>query len=156
MLCFRDKGIGKGCAEKITVGFFNRYQSASGMGKDKPDDPWDKTVALQAGPIEDVESVSIFEQHPNWQTHIGTTLEQSLRAEFITFLKANSEVIVWSYNNMPAVSSDIISHRLSICPTFKPIHQKRRAYDVGRYEAMQVEVDKLPVIGFILEVSYPT
>ncbi|CAL8116974.1 unnamed protein product [Prunus armeniaca] len=34
--------------------------------------------------------------------------------------------------------------------------EKRRAYDLERYEAMKAKVDKLSTIGFIKEVDYPT
>ncbi|CAL8996497.1 unnamed protein product [Prunus brigantina] len=87
---------------------------------------------------------------------IGTSLSQELRSDLIAFLRLNSEVFAWSYNDMPGISPDIISHRLSINPAVRPVRQKRRAYDPERYEAMKAEVDKLSTIGFIKEVDYPT
>ncbi|KAM1567068.1 hypothetical protein ACFX1Z_045668 [Malus domestica] len=57
---------------------------------------------------------------------------------------------------MPGISPDIICHRLSIDPKTKPVRQKRRSYDVERYEAMKAEVEKLKGIGFVREVNYPT
>ncbi|KAM1908277.1 hypothetical protein ACFX14_027815 [Malus domestica] len=57
---------------------------------------------------------------------------------------------------MPGISLDIIYHRLSIDPKTKPVRQKRRSYDVERYEVMKAEVEKLKGIGFIREVNYPT
>ncbi|CAL9020832.1 unnamed protein product [Prunus brigantina] len=86
---------------------------------------------------------------------IGTSLSPSLRSEFISFLRANSEVFAWSYGDMPGISPDVISHKLSINPSFKPVRQKRRSYDTERYEAMKAEVDKLQTIGFIREVTFP-
>ncbi|KAM2479646.1 hypothetical protein TB2_003286 [Malus domestica] len=50
----------------------------------------------------------------------------------------------------------IICHSLSIDPKTKPVRQKRRSYDVERYEAMKVEVEKLKGIGFVHEVNYLT
>ncbi|BFG25441.1 hypothetical protein CerSpe_117150 [Prunus speciosa] len=82
-------------------------------------------------------------------------LNATLRAEFIQFLRQNSEVFAWSYNDMPGISPDVISHKLSISPAFKPVGQKRRSYDAERYEAMKNEVDKLMTIGFIREAVYP-
>ncbi|KAM1230057.1 hypothetical protein ACFX2G_041150 [Malus domestica] len=58
--------------------------------------------------------------------------------------------------DMPGISSDIICHRLSIDPKTKPVRQKRRSYDVERYEAMKAEVEKLKSICFVHEVNYPT
>ncbi|KAI5348602.1 hypothetical protein L3X38_001489 [Prunus dulcis] len=56
---------------------------------------------------------------------------------------------------MPGIAPEVISHKLSISPAYKPVRQKRRSYDVERYEAMRTEVDKLQTIGFIREATYP-
>ncbi|XP_021812768.1 uncharacterized protein LOC110755796 [Prunus avium] len=106
-------------------------------------------------PAEDLETVALDESQPDRYVRIGTMLNATLRAEFIQFLRRNSEVFAWSYNDMPGISPDIISHKLSISPAFKPIRQKPRSYDAERYEAMKNEVDKLMTIGFIREAVYP-
>ncbi|CAL8992010.1 unnamed protein product [Prunus brigantina] len=82
---------------------------------------------------------------------IGTSLSQELRSDLVTFLCLNSEVFAWSYNDMPGISPDIISHHLSVNPVIRPVRQKRRAYDPERYKAMKAEVDRLSTIGFIKE-----
>ncbi|KAI5350813.1 hypothetical protein L3X38_003704 [Prunus dulcis] len=56
---------------------------------------------------------------------------------------------------MPGIAPEVISHKLSISPAYKPVRQKRRSYDAKRYEAMRTEVDKLQTIGFIREATYP-
>ncbi|KAI5322547.1 hypothetical protein L3X38_031619 [Prunus dulcis] len=56
---------------------------------------------------------------------------------------------------MPGIAPEIISHKLSISPAYKPVRQKHRSYDAERYEAMRTEVDKLQTIGFIREAAYP-
>lgn len=57
---------------------------------------------------------------------------------------------------MPDISPEVISHKLSICPTFKPTRLKRMGYDAEWYEAMRLEVDKLQTIGFIQGMTYLT
>ncbi|CAL8164014.1 unnamed protein product [Prunus armeniaca] len=121
---------------------------------ERPDDPRDDNVTPQAQPAEELETISISDTLDQ-QTRIGTSLSPSLRIDFITFLRANSEVFAWSYNDIPGISPDVINHKLSISPSFKPVRQKRRSYDAERYEAMNTEVDKLQAIGFIREVTYP-
>ncbi|CAL8175328.1 unnamed protein product [Prunus armeniaca] len=106
--------------------------------------------------MEDLELVTLDENIPDRQVRIGTSLSQELRSDLVAFLRLNSEVFAWSYNDMPGISPEIISHRLSINPAIRPVRQKRRAYDPERYEAMRAEVDKLTSIGFIKEVDYPT
>ncbi|KAI5330104.1 hypothetical protein L3X38_029501 [Prunus dulcis] len=56
---------------------------------------------------------------------------------------------------MPSIAPEVISHKLTISPAYKPVRQKRRSYDAERYEAMRTEVDKLQTIGFIREATYP-
>ncbi|CAL8168816.1 unnamed protein product [Prunus armeniaca] len=104
----------------------------------------------------DLELVTLDENIPDRQVRIGTSLSQELRSDLVPFLRLNSEVFAWSYNDMPGISPEIISHRLSINPAVRPVRQKRRAYDPERYEAMKAKVDKLTSIGFIKEVDYPT
>ncbi|CAL9019127.1 unnamed protein product [Prunus brigantina] len=123
-------------------------------GTDPPDDPRDDNATPQAQPAEELETISLSDVQDR-QVRIGTSLSPSLRSEFISFLRANSEVFAWSYDDMPGISPDVISHKLSIYPSFKPVKQKRRSYDTERYEAMKAEVDKLQTIGFIREVTYP-
>ncbi|KAM0977044.1 hypothetical protein ACFX2C_019872 [Malus domestica] len=87
---------------------------------------------------------------------IGTTLSPLIRLALIFFLQENTKVFAWSYEDMPGISLDIICHHLSIDPKTKPVRQKRRSYNVERYEAMKAEVEKLKGIGFVHEVNYPT
>ncbi|CAL2277651.1 unnamed protein product [Prunus armeniaca] len=56
---------------------------------------------------------------------------------------------------MPDISPEVIIHKLSISPAYKPMRQKCRSYDAERYEAMRTEVDKLQAIDFIREATYP-
>ncbi|KAI5343814.1 hypothetical protein L3X38_011690 [Prunus dulcis] len=56
---------------------------------------------------------------------------------------------------MPGIDPEVISHKLTISPAYKPVRQKRRSYDAERYEAMRTEIDKLQTIGFIREATYP-
>ncbi|KAM1799675.1 hypothetical protein ACFX12_033583 [Malus domestica] len=104
-------------------------------GNSQPDDPRDDSFTQQAQLAEELENVSISKDHPD---HM------------------NAEVFAWSYKDMQGISPDIICHHLSIDLKTKPVKQKRRSYDVERYEAMKAEVEKLKNIGFVLEVNYPT
>ncbi|CAL2260077.1 unnamed protein product [Prunus armeniaca] len=125
-------------------------------GTKRPEDPREESATQQAEPVEDLELVTLHEDILDRQVRIGTSLSQELRSDLIAFLRLNSEVFAWSYNDMPGISPDVISHRLSINPVVRPVRQKRCAYDPERYEAMKAEVDKLSTIGFIKEVDYPT
>ncbi|CAL8084637.1 unnamed protein product [Prunus armeniaca] len=111
--------------------------------------PKRRTPTPQAQPAEELETVALNEGQPDRCVKIGTTLAPSLRTKFIEFLQHYSEVFARSYDDMPSISLEIISHKLSISPAYKPVLQKRHSYDDEWYEAMRTEVDKLQAINFI-------
>ena len=49
----------------------------------------------------------------------------------------------------------MITHRLNISPSFKPIKQKRRSLALERQKAVNEEVNKLHQVKAIREVEYP-
>lgn len=54
------------------------------------------------------------------------------------------------------ISTEVISHKLTLYTSTNPIQQKRCAFDEEKYQAIQLEVAKLKKIDFIREVNYPT
>ncbi|CAL8120729.1 unnamed protein product [Prunus armeniaca] len=118
------------------------------------DDPREETPTPVVHPAEELKIVILNEEYPDRCVKIGTTLDPDLRMQFIDFLRHQEEVFAWFYDDMPDISPDVISHKLSISPVYKPVRQKRRSYDAERYEAIRIEVDKLKAIGFIREATY--
>lgn len=57
---------------------------------------------------------------------------------------------------MPITEPKVIVHHLNMDPDYKSIQQKRFVLTLGRYEAIQVEVEKLEQTRFIKKVIYPT
>lgn len=96
-----------------------------------------------------METIVLNEKYSKRTMRICITLSGALWSEFIDFLHMHSKVFIWSYDDMPGISLEAISHPLSLSPTFKPMGQKRLSYDTKQYEAMKVEVEKLSAIGFI-------
>ncbi len=56
---------------------------------------------------------------------------------------------------MSGINPSIISHRLNIDPSLRPVKQKRRVFAPKRNDAIMEEVDKLLTANFIREVFYP-
>ena len=56
---------------------------------------------------------------------------------------------------MGGIDPAIITHRLNINPSFKPVKQKIRSFAPERQKAINEEVDKLLQAGVIREVGYP-
>ena len=56
---------------------------------------------------------------------------------------------------MGGIDPAIITHKLNVSPSFKPIKQKRRSFALERQKAINEEVGKLLQAGAIREVEYP-
>jgi hypothetical protein len=55
---------------------------------------------------------------------------------------------------MPGIPREVIEHKLSIDPAFKPIKQKEIRYTPERQETIRLEVNKLLEARFIRPVDY--
>uniref|UniRef100_A0A2N9ERL6 Reverse transcriptase n=1 Tax=Fagus sylvatica TaxID=28930 RepID=A0A2N9ERL6_FAGSY len=60
-----------------------------------------------------------------------------------------------SHDDMPSISTNVITHKLNVNPSTTPVKQKRRVFAPERNAAVVEEVDKLLKAGFIREVYYP-
>ncbi|RRC42143.1 reverse transcriptase-like protein, partial [Escherichia coli] len=73
----------------------------------------------------------------------------------ISFLQEHSDCFAWSHDDMIGIDPNVISHKLNVDPTFKPIKQKRRKFAPERNKVINDEVDNLLKTGKIREVKYP-
>ena len=56
---------------------------------------------------------------------------------------------------MPGIDPSVITHRLNVYLSSKPVHQKKRVFAPERDNAIKEEVQKLTTAQFIREVYYP-
>ena len=56
---------------------------------------------------------------------------------------------------MSGINPSVITHRLNVHPSFKPVQQKKIVFAPNRDNAIKEEVQKLTVAKFIQEVYYP-
>ena len=56
---------------------------------------------------------------------------------------------------MPRIDPSVITHRLSVYPSFKPVRQKKKVFAPEQDNAIREEVQKLTTTRFIREVYYP-
>jgi len=82
-------------------------------------------------------------------------LGKELIAELTSFLRENVNTFVWSPEEWPGVSVEIVAHELNVDPTFKPVKLKRRKLGRERAEAVKAEVEKLLRMSSITEAKYP-
>ena len=56
---------------------------------------------------------------------------------------------------MPRVSSDVITHKLNVYPTYHLMKQKKRNFFLDRSQAINEKDAKLLKANFICKVNYP-
>jgi len=103
---------------------------------------------------EELRRVPLLDEEHN--TAVGMTMAV-VEAEIMhVALKKNIDMFAWTPTNMPGLSQDIITHRLSIFREARPISQKKRDLGVEKCLAAKAEADKLLLAGFIREARYTT
>ncbi|XP_052177535.1 uncharacterized protein LOC127791591 [Diospyros lotus] len=130
-----------------------RPSSRSGVSYDL--DPREVDCDKATGPVEELEEVPISEVDAERCLKLGKNLAPEVKCQLIEFLKTNLDVFAWNHEDMVGIAPEVMSHRLNIDPSYKPVRQKRRPMTPERYAALKEEVDKLLVNGFIREAHYP-
>ena len=105
-------------------------------------------------PSEELEPVQLDDQ-PEHLAYIGSKLAEDVRDPLIHFLKQNVEVFAWKQEDMGGIDPTVITHKLNVSPSFKPVKQKRRSFALKRKKAINEEVRKLLQSRVIREVDYP-
>ena len=111
-------------------------------------------VITRPEPSEELEPV-LLDNDPEHLAYIGSKLTEDLKNLLIHFLKQNKDVFSWKQADMGGIDPTVITHRLNVSPSFKPIKQKRRSFTPKRQKAINEEVNKLLQAGAIREVEYP-
>ena len=108
-------------------------------------------VNTRPEPSEELEPVQL-DDNPEHLAYIGSKLAEYLRSLLIHFLKHNKDVFAWKQEDMGGIAPTIITHRLNVSPSFKPVKQKKRSFALERQKAINEEVSKLLRPGAIGEV----
>uniref|UniRef100_A0A2N9IJ88 Uncharacterized protein n=1 Tax=Fagus sylvatica TaxID=28930 RepID=A0A2N9IJ88_FAGSY len=106
-------------------------------------------------PSGELDTIELEDGQPERTTKIGADLPPKMKESLVQFLKDNKDVFAWSHEDMPGINPSIISHKLNVDPSLRPIKQKRRVFAPERNNAIMEEVDKLLAANFIREVFYP-
>ena len=99
-----------------------------------------------------LEDVLLDENKPEKFTRIGTSMEKKTKQNLVQFLKKSIDVFAWSHEDMPSIDLSVITYRLNVYPSSKPVRQKKRAFTPKRDNAIKEEVQKLTTTKFIWEV----
>ena len=111
-------------------------------------------VLTRPEPSEELEPVSL-DEYPKHLPYNSSKLTEDLKIPLTHFLRQNKDVFVWKQADMGGIDPIVITHRLNVNPSFKPVKQKRRSFVPERQKEINEEVDKLLQAGAIREVEYP-
>ena len=111
-------------------------------------------VLSRPEPLEELEPV-LLDDDPEHLAYIGSKLAENLKNLLIHFLRQNKDVFAWKQADIGGIDPTVITHRMNVSPSFKPIKQKRRSFAPERQKAINEEVNKLLQTGAIREIEYP-
>jgi len=103
---------------------------------------------------EELRRVPLLDKEHN--TVVGTTMAAAEAEIMYVARKKNMDMFAWTPTDMPGVSPDIITHRLSIFKEARPISQKKRDLGDEKLLAAKTEAEKLLSVRFIREARYTT
>ena len=110
---------------------------------------------IVAEPTEALEDIPLDKDDPGKSTRIGADLDGKINKGLICFLRENIDVFAWSHEDIPGIDPSVITHRLNIYPSSKPVRQKKMVFALERDNAIKEEVQKWTLTKFIREVYYP-
>ena len=82
-------------------------------------------VNTRPEPSKELEPVPL-DDNPEHLAYIGSKLVEDLRSLLTHFLRQNKDVFAWKQADMGGIDPAIITHRLNISLSFKPIKQKKK------------------------------
>ncbi|XP_015961083.1 uncharacterized protein LOC107485065 [Arachis duranensis] len=72
------------------------------------------------------------------------------------FLQEQANLFAWRPSNMPSIDPQIITHRLAINPSVRPVQQKKRNLEDEKKKVSLEETQKLINADFIREIRFTT
>ena len=76
---------------------------------------------IVAEPTEALEDIPLDENDPRKSTRIGADLDGKIKKGLIGFLRENIDVFAWSHEDKPGIDPSVITHRLNVHPSSKPV-----------------------------------
>ena len=74
-----------------------------------------------AEPTEALEDISLDKDNPERCTRVEADLEEKIKKDLVQFLRKNIDVFAWSHEDIPGIDPSVITHRLNVCPSSKPM-----------------------------------
>ena len=87
-----------------------------------------------------LEHIPLEEGNPEKFTRIGISMKEKTKQDLVQFLRKSIDVFAWSHEDMPGINPSVITHRLNVHPSSKPVRQKKRVFALERDNAIKIEV----------------
>ena len=87
---------------------------------------------------------------------ISKGLPKRERRKPIALLREYKDVFARSYQEMPGLSPNLVTHKLKVDSNAKPMKQPPRKYHLDVEEKKIYKVNKLLKAGFIEEIEFPS
>lgn len=82
-------------------------------------------------------------------TFISVELEPEFKTTLLDLMKEYQDVFAWSYEEMPGLSDKLITHKLAVDPSFKPVKQTAKYFSNDIQLHIKKEIEKLLEACFI-------
>ena len=112
-------------------------------------------IRVVAEPTKALENISLDEDNHERSTRVGADLEEKTKKDLIHFLRKNIDVFACIHEDMLGINPNVITHRLNVYPSSKPVRLKKKVFAPERDNAIKEKMQKLTVAKFIREVYYP-
>ena len=76
---------------------------------------------IVAEPTEALEDIPLDKDDFGKSTRVGADLEGNIKKCLICFLRKNIDVFAWSHEDMPGIDPSVITHRLNVHPSSRPV-----------------------------------
>ena len=77
-------------------------------------------VHTRPEPSEELEPISL-DDDPEHLAYFGSKLAEDLRSPLTRFLRLNKDVFAWKQADMGGIDPTVITHRLNVGPSLKPV-----------------------------------
>ena len=78
-----------------------------------------------AEPIKVLEDVPLDKSNPEKFTRIRMSMREKMKWDLVGFLKKSTDIFPWNYEDMPRIDPSVITYRLNVSPSYKPVCQKK-------------------------------
>jgi hypothetical protein len=89
---------------------------------------------------QDVKEVILIPEDPDIKVLVGVKMNEDLEKKMIEFLRDRRKTFAWKQEDMTGISKNIITHKLGLDKSFRPVQQKRRKFAPERNAIIQEDV----------------